>query len=162
MKTILLGLCSIFMMHISNAQNSNFTGNWKINKDKTNFGIAPVFAIPAELNVKQKKDSFYLNVVNINADGQHSTGSTTYIIGTAQERMVSDNVKLVGSFNWSEGGKKLVKQQEYIDLDDPANPFRKIKETWSISKDLKILTVVQNVEVKNFESYTIVAIYENR
>jgi hypothetical protein len=161
MKKIFFGICGILTMQSLIAQNVNFSGKWKINNAKSSFGAAPSFVVPIEINVVQERDSVYLNAVNIDDKNEQSTSSAKYAVnGKPVERMFQQNIKLVGSFNWSEDKTRLLKDQKYINIDQPDQPLRKVKETWSLSGDGKVLTILQNVEGSNYDQYSVTAIYE--
>jgi hypothetical protein len=162
MKKIIFALVSIITMQTVLAQKENFSGNWKINIDKSDFGSAPIFVASAELSVKQTADSIFLDGINVDDNGIRKASSGKYALdGNASEKIIRDTVRLIGFFQFLKDKKTLVKNQNYI-IASQTEPYRKLQEVWTLSSDKTILTVQQTVAVTNGMGYSVKAVYERQ
>ena len=163
MKKVQLILLSQFMLQITFAQKTDFTGNWSIDTSKSDFGSAPLFVVPAEISVQQTADSLFLSVVNIDDKGSKSTASAKYPLnGNAIEKEFQTDVKLIGSLQWTADQNHLAKSQRFINAAQSEDPFRKVKEMWSLSNDGRYLTIEQSVEIADADGYAVKAVYEKK
>jgi hypothetical protein len=162
MKRVIISLCFFLIAQIVIAQIVNFSGTWKINKDKSSFGEVPLFVVPVELSVKQTTDSLFLSVINVDNKGNSSSASAKYSLnGMPAERPYEENTKLVGLFKFSDDKKQLVKDQKVI-ASASKETVRTIKQVWTLSKDGKSLSIEQTVSFPKEEGYTVKAVYDKR
>lgn len=161
MKHFITALSVIAIIQTVTAQSVNFTGKWNIDISVSNFGEAPLFVVPAELSVRQNKDTIYLSAINIDANGNKLYPSAKYPLnGSKVEKEYQAGVKLVGSFQFSEDQKQLLKDQAYTNATNGKVAFRKVKEVWTLSQDGQYLTIKQTVEIVNGDGYKVKAVYK--
>jgi hypothetical protein len=140
-KTIKLFYCSFFALvfsaafsHSAKSQTVNFSGTWKIDSLKSNFGR---FISPVRLKIVQTKDTLSIertlhpvrDVVRSFRDKLPLDGKTmTNTNGT---------MKISLSIKWS--GQALVETSGYVDA--TSNKIYQATETWTLSPDKKTLTI---------------------
>jgi hypothetical protein len=161
MKRLSIMLAFVLFSQILFSQKTNFTGNWNLNPKISDFGSVPLFTMPVQIKVEQKKDSIYLTGLNVDESGQKKEQSARYSLdGKTMEREYSGGM-LAGYFKYSEDQKQLLKHQDYfMAASTDGKPIRIINETWTLSEDGKKLTIAQHVDVANFDPYSIKGVYE--
>jgi hypothetical protein len=113
------------------------------------------------MSVTQNKDSLYLNTTIVNDKNERSNASARYALnGALNERMVNNDLKVTGRFNWSEDKTSLLKVQDYLHPQEHSEPFRRVKEIWTLSSDGRLLTVEQEVQLVDANGYSVKAVYK--
>jgi hypothetical protein len=169
LKNILVALPVILLFIAGNVQaqssKPNFTGSWKINLEKSDFGTVPTFTMHAQMILQQQPDSIAVKASGTGNDGKPYSGNAKYALnGTATVRELPDNKKLIGLMKWSDNGTGIIKDQKYISSDKPEEPYREIKESWALSSDGNTLTIQQHVEIAEHPdfSYSIKAVFDKQ
>jgi hypothetical protein len=115
-------------------QKVNFSGIWRIDSLKSNFGR---FVVPVAIKIVQATDS-----INIERTMHTGRGDTRYVT----DKLPLDGkpmMKTIGTANssvsmkWS--GQALVEMARFHD--DKTNSTYQATETWSLSPDSKTLTI---------------------
>jgi hypothetical protein len=140
------------------AQQANFSGKWAIDSQKGDLGKVPRFVIFDNAAITQTKDEIELTTIFLDKDGNASPPATTKysLNGNPNERLFQDTLKVVGSCKFSDDKKTLVKDLTYTSTNNPGQPLKTVRETWSLSDDGKELSVERNFKSFNQteESYT--------
>lgn len=148
------------------AQQVNFSGKWKLDTTKSDFGKVPHFVIFNQAVIRQTKDSVNLTSVTSDRDGHDRPAETVaYALnGKPNQNTLEDTIKVVGSFGYAADGKTLLKKQTYTLAADPQKVLKVRQDSWSLSVDGQELTVKR--ELKSFNkkevSFTIVAVYDKQ
>jgi hypothetical protein len=139
-KSIKLFYSSFFALVFSAAfclsaksQTTNFSGTWKVDSLKSNFGR---FVSPVRLKIVQTKDT--LSIETTMHTGRGDTRFFTEKVPLDSKTMTSTKgrTKISLSAKWS--GQALVKTSSYHDVATKA--IYQATETWTLSPDRKTLT----------------------
>jgi hypothetical protein len=120
---------------------TNFTGIWKRNNDKTDAGDFSINSVAAKLEINQDKATFTLKGTNINGAGETSTYTDVIKLdGSTAERATSTGQKKTMALQWSADKKELIENATY--KDDQGNVVQALKETYTLSADGKTLRIL--------------------
>ncbi|HWZ15451.1 MAG TPA: hypothetical protein VNW95_09455 [Mucilaginibacter sp.] len=155
--TIILFMTICVTIHAV-AQTTNYTGDWKVNLQLSDFGSQPTSYAPVEIKINQSLTGIRLErtvgiapQVNISVEQLQFGGSPT-------ESTVSGRKK-IGSVKWSEDKKSLIETAQYSWTDPEGNEGNfKSTETYTLSEDNKTLVCIRNV-VSTDVNFSIKAIY---
>lgn len=118
MKTVKNYLCItlLFVMSVSTvtAQKVNFSGYWKLNKEKSDFGKISPNSAPVRATVKQESKQIIVEWSQVYGTGD----STVYteklnLDGTPSEARIIDGKVKTSLVKWSEDGMKLMVTSRY-------------------------------------------------
>ncbi|HLY70448.1 MAG TPA: hypothetical protein VKR53_12020 [Puia sp.] len=142
-KTIKLFYRSFFVLafsaafsHSAKSQTVNFSGTWKVDSLKSNFGG---FVSPVRLKIVQTKDT--LSIESTFHTGPGDTHSLTDKLALDGKTMTNTKgtTKSIRSIKWS--GQALVETASYHDA--ASNSTYQATETWTLSTDRKTLTIAR-------------------
>lgn len=152
MKAILLTV-SLFITFIAGAQ-SNFNGNYTINKGKVNFGAAPEGVLPKGIEVKQTKDSVVVTRTAI------TDAKNTESLGFKGEtfKVTTSNGSSTSLLKWAEDKKTFTLDR--ASFNQAGEVSVKVFETWSLEDGGKLLVLKRDVEQNNGMKYTIIGYYD--
>ena len=168
MKIKLLLTTALIVLTITTtfAQRVNFSGKWKFNVEKSEFGRVPQGVIFDHATIKQTKDSIQMFTAAMDKDGQSSPLSTVgYALDDSPtSRILHDTLNAVGSCKFSVDQKQLLKKLTYSSTKKPEQPLKSIYETWSLSTDgLQLIVERDFVSFNKTEaSYKIKAVYDKQ
>jgi hypothetical protein len=166
LKLKIIAALILFSVVKSYAQQADFSGQWKINVQKSDFGIVPHFMIFDQATIRQTKDSIYLTTVYMDKD-YHDTSpaSAKYALnGSPSQRVFQDTIKTVGSCAFTDDKKSMIKKMDYISNNDAQHLLRTSQDNWSLSSNGTELIVERNFKafLKNEHSYIIKAVYDKQ
>jgi len=152
--------CILFFLlsyHLS-AQNQNFSGNWKLNKEKTNFGDYSENSAPVQLDVRQTKDS--INISRTSVGKENDLSSYTEIM-PFNERLVTNVIRnatrKTASIKWSSDNNSIIETGKYIDYSTKS--IYSVTEKWDLIDDGKTL-VVSRTDISDDGTFSAKFIYE--
>ena len=98
-------LFMVFVLFISyttvQAQQSNFSGNWKLNRERTDFGELSENSTPIQMVVNQQKDTLIIERFSKDGQGEiHSYLEKLPFKGNTTETMIR-TTKKISSIKWS-------------------------------------------------------------
>ena len=136
MKKLLLTLIAIIPF-IAFAQ-TNYTGTWQLNKEKSNFGnIAPETAAASRIAISQTKETFNLE----RTLGIGNIRKETYTLdGKPFQSNVDANTQKTSSIKWDGNTKAFIITSNYK-VTSPNQYEYNRTENWKVSADQKTLTV---------------------
>jgi hypothetical protein len=121
-------------------QITNFAGAWVRNTEKCDVGDHFVInTVPIRVVISQ--DAKQIEIKRVQIHGQSDTAAYTEKIkfdGPAGNSIVRQNLNKSSTGAWSGDHKQFIETANYTD--DQGNPMQKVKETWTLSEDGKILT----------------------
>ena len=127
----------------THAQILNFSGDWKVDTTKTNYGKAGPFSTPIEMKISQTADT--LSIERITRDhlgGIHSYTENLALNGVSADVLIRNSVKKQAAIKWSADKKTLVETAQYEDPNAPEQyQHYRGTETWTLSGDGKILAI---------------------
>ena len=120
--------------------NVDFTGEWTLNEDKSDFGDSPAFAA-IKISVKQEGNSITIERTRMGRDGEERTSSETLTMDGKEnvnegERGTSNSV-----VTWSEDGTTLtIKSAREFNRNGETFEMNST-EVWTLTEDGKILKI---------------------
>jgi hypothetical protein len=141
----------------ANAQTPNFTGDWKIDLNKSNLGGAPASFAGSELIINQDQNTIEIQRESILKD---STIKYTEKLSFDGKPLSSDlNTRLrVSNAKWSNDKQALIETALVWNKSDEEKSKYKSVETFSFSPDKTTLYYIRQVESKEV-NFTIKAVY---
>ena len=127
------------------AQKPDFSGNWKIDKAKCNFGTTfPEYTAPLEMKVVQESDSISIARLSMNGQGNYNEYVEKLPFdGSVVESMIKSTKKRA-SIKWSEREEIFIETAAYKDY--TFKKMYKAEETWRLSDDKNTLTILRDDE----------------
>jgi len=127
------------------AQQTNFTGKYKVNKTKTNFGDAPEFILPRYILVNQDKGNIIISRTQLDQQSKEQVPVVDTLLFDGSEFKGKTN-----SGNISTSKLKWLNDQSFqldISVATTDSTIRlKVIEIWKLEEDGKILFVGRAVE----------------
>lgn len=163
LKTILyricIPICSLGLVNNANAQTTNFTGDWKVNWEKSDFGTLPKSFAATEFKIIQNQSSININRIIVFRDSSSKSEEILYFDGSTTTSDFKIKKK-EASIKWSTQGKSLIETaiQKFINKDGKNDQYQSV-ETFSLSEDKKTLLYVRQVNGDDI-NFTIKAEYD--
>jgi hypothetical protein len=149
MKKLALLVCfSGILVFTTKAQKSDFSGVWKLNKEKSDFGNSSPNSAPVQIIIKQTKEEISIERKQFFANGD----STQYVEklnfkGEPVETKIKDDLTKTVRLKWSEDKTALMEEAKYSNNMDT-------KGKWSLSKDGKELILDRQFAVGEQSDHT--------
>jgi hypothetical protein len=123
---------------------TDFSGTWKLNENKSNFGEGPRFA-SSQLVVTQNGDKLTVERTMKNRNGEEMKRNSNYTLdGKEYEETVRNRPRKVTA-SWADEGKEItITSSSKFERNGEEMEFNS-KETWKLSADGKSLTVDSNI-----------------
>ncbi|MEP7374590.1 MAG: hypothetical protein ABI675_14445 [Chitinophagaceae bacterium] len=152
MKTTIL--FALLIASVTMYGQSDFSGKWKLNLDKTQFNETPGTPAAAKLVVEQKAGT-------ITVQRNDRAKETLKIDSTASIDITDGDNKTTVSMKLAADKKGLVEARVYTYPEgETAVVATKKTRTWTLSEDKKILTITDHIEASNGGNYVMVLVYE--
>lgn len=162
-KAIVKGSCTLiiglFFNIKTNAQIINFTGDWKVNLEKSDFNGMPKNYAATEFKITQNRNVIsFERIIKLRDSTTHSVESLNF-----DGSITTSNLKIKkkeSSIKWSEDKVSLIEtaKQKFTNADGTAAQFQSI-ETFSLSEDRIHLFYVRQV-ISPEVNFTVKAQYE--
>ncbi len=132
-------LCSAVTV---NAQKVNFSGEWKLNEQKSTLGQFGGRMAAKSLKLNGQTDSLSIQRLSTSQDGNEvTTNEKLTFDGKEAESSLSANAKKKSSAKWSDDGKSL-NVNSTINLERNGEKIEiKVAESWKLTDDGKGLTI---------------------
>ena len=141
---------------------ADFSGTWRINIEKSQFGEAPHYTANKEIIVKQFPDH-----IEVQKIGEGHTGGDTIVKekatfeGHLTKITTADNgVKSIRA-EWTQDNQSLNYYTSCTVANSEAEYYHQ-SEKFSLSPDGKTLTEMKQVEVNDGSKYQITAVYDKK
>jgi hypothetical protein len=133
---------------------SDFSGKWKLNLDRSEFNETPGAPAAPKLVVEQKAGMITLQ-------RNDRAKETLKIDSTASIEIKEGENKTKVSMKLSADKKGLVETRVYTypESETAIVATKKIR-TWTLSADKKVLTITDQIEASNGDNYLMVLVYE--
>ena len=117
----------------------NFTGEWKLDKEKTDLSDSPLYL--SKIKISQEKDIMQTTRTYTNQNGeQYPFDEEITVDGEEREIMIYE-MKRRTSAKWSEDGKSLIIKSITKYWGDSGEEEFSIDETWNLDKKGNILSI---------------------
>jgi len=133
----LLAVASLSAVSLMAADKPNFSGSWKLNSDKSDFGPTPA---PTKLERTIKHEDPKMNIASVQTGPQGDVSTDITYTTDGKEcvnKLMGQDVKMTAAWD---GDKLAVKYKiDYQGMDVG------IVEGWALSGDGKVLTISRNL-----------------
>ncbi|MEP7376042.1 MAG: hypothetical protein ABI675_21780 [Chitinophagaceae bacterium] len=152
MKTIIV--FALLIVSVTMYGQADFSGNWKLNPDKSQFNETPGTPAAPKLVVEQKAGTITLQ-------RNDRAKETLKIDSTASIEITDGDNKTEVSMKLAADEKGLVETRLYTYPEsETAVVATKKTRTWTLLDDKKTLTITDHIEASNGGNYVMVLVYE--
>jgi hypothetical protein len=122
------------------AGNTDFTGEWTLNNEKSELGEGRFFS-PLRMTVKQEEVAITIDRTTTGRDGEERTISQTLTMDGKENKMESERRNSITFVTWSEDGSALtIKADSEFSRQGEVMKI-KSEEIWTLEGDGKILKI---------------------
>jgi len=142
----------------SRAQNPDFSGEWNINIQKTDFGGLPHSAVAYKIKIVQADG--VVDLIRFLSDTSASrtpSEEKLNLNGAVTKTLLKDRTK-TASIKLMDGNASLIETADY-ERSDPGKPNYKVTDVFSLSADKSVMTMVRTFLVGD-EQNTVTAYYD--
>ena len=133
----LLALAGLTATLAAAADKPNFTGSWKMNSEKSDFGPVPP-PEKMERTIKHEDPKLNVNSVSVGPQGENKSEANYTTDGKdSVNKMAGADVKSVAAWEGSNLTIKYKREAQGMEIS--------FVENWSLSADGKVLTIVNNL-----------------
>jgi hypothetical protein len=160
-KTLVLSAAFITLCAVTvNAQKANFSGEWKLNEQKSTLGQYGGRMAAKKLKLNGQTDSLSIQRTATSQDGNEVTMNERLTFdGKETESTLFTNSKKKSTAKWSDDGKSL-NVNSTITLDRNGETIEiKVTETWKLADDGKALTI-ESTSNSSFGTNTMKLVYD--
>ncbi|QDW27249.1 hypothetical protein FFJ24_021425 [Pedobacter sp. KBS0701] len=127
------------------AQKSDFSGNYKVNEQKVNWGPAPKFILPRYIKVEQQRNRIIITRVGLNESLvlQAPLSDTISFDGSVSKKTTANGSILSSTLRWLTD-KTFEINKETIDASGRVTG--KVNENWTIEDSGQTLMINRNVD----------------
>ena len=132
------------------SQRVDFSGTWKLNGEKTDFGKLSENSTPIQMTMEQINDSIIIERFSKNRQGEtHSYLEKLPFDGKDVEIMINATKK-ISSAQWSTDGQTFKEVAKYFNSSAPIEfgEYR-ANEIWTLSDEGKTLTIMRVDQMKS-------------
>jgi hypothetical protein len=135
-------ICSFLLTSTSAfaANKTDFTGEWTLNEDKSDFGDGPAFAA-IKIVVKQEGETITIERTRMGRDGEERTSSETLTMDGKENISENERGSSSSVVSWSGDGTNLIITSKREFNRDGQTFEMNSKEVWTLSEDGKILKI---------------------
>jgi hypothetical protein len=153
--------CLVFTIFFCSAigafsQKTDYSGNWMINKSKTDFekSRAAEWVVPSILKIEQASDKLILTRISVNAQSEEQPAivETLSFYGTPFQRKSGDATTVTTSLKWTSDESFTLKSKGVSTA----------SEIWTLENGGKTLVVDRSVEQADEGKYTIRCYYDKQ
>jgi len=156
--TFYITIASLLLAFNAHAQKTDFTGDWKINIDKTNLNGAPASFAGTELMINQGIDTIEIQRTSVLKDSVIRYSEKLNLNGNL---LSSDLItrKRESSVKWSGDKKELIETALVWNKSEEEKTKYTSIETFALSSDKSILYYTRQVISKEV-NFTVKAVYD--
>lgn len=146
-------LCGVYALQ---AQKANFSGNWQLDQQRSEFGNISPSAASVSINVDQKKDSIFIERMgNVHVlESLPVSGRPTVVAFAGGSKFASVEFMRDGT---------IMEENATYTRDSTVNPGWvypvNAKEVWTLLDDNRTLQIVRTVDLGNNDKYSIRTVY---
>jgi hypothetical protein len=148
-KNALTLLIFCFVTIAATAQ-TNFSGTWKIDKQKIDFGGTPGYVLPVSIQVTQKSTQVSIRRESVDAQGNASNYTENFEGTDTMSTTLPSGIFRKAELSWTSIKNSFV-------IHSVSNS--KITETWTLADNGQTLIIDRDVEQENGLKYTIKGYY---
>ncbi len=152
---LLLITVSVFSFRPAQIFQTDFSGTWKLNENKSELGQFGARGVPSKMVIEQKADAISLAKTSMNFQGEevNSTENMTFD-GKESESLVFGTSKKKSTLKWSADGKEMVITSNIaFDMQGQTFDIGSV-ENWTLSADGKTVTISSKINTPQGEIAT--------
>ena len=141
-KKMSIPVISFFLFSImafAYSGNVNFSGEWKLDKEKTELSESPLFL--SKIKITQKEDSVLTTRTYTNQYGEQYPFDEEITVDGEEREIVIYEMKRRTAALWSEDGKGLLISSKTKYYGDSGEEEFSVEETWSLVEKGTILSI---------------------
>jgi len=141
-KIMSIPVISLFLFSVTEfaySSNVNFSGEWILDKEKTELSESPLFL--SKITVTQKEDSVLTTRTYMNEYGEQYPFDEEITINGEEKEIVIYEMKRRTAAHWSEDGKSLLITSKTKYYGDTGEEEFSVEETWSLDEEGMILSI---------------------
>lgn len=156
-KTLLFFLLTSLLAPKTFAQ-SNFNGSYHLDKEKTQFGVAPVWVVPQDYTIRQNAHNLVIEESQLDPQSKpHRDTLNLSANGSVFQNFSYSHKTQKFTLAWDADGKGFTVTRH--SFTDDGQPFLNTSDHWSKTDD-QTLTIETNVEqVSNHYKYKLILYY---
>jgi|DewCreStandDraft_4_1066084.scaffolds.fasta_scaffold45116_4 hypothetical protein len=120
------------------AANPNFSGEWKMNAAKSDWGPMPTAPDKMIRKIEQTEDTISITTTQAGPQGERTT-STTWKTDGSEQTVKMGNAEVKGTAKFENGALVIQSKREVQGMEIGQ------KETWRLSEDGKVTTVTNQL-----------------
>jgi hypothetical protein len=161
-KTVFIGCMLIAGSAFSCfAQQSNYSGHWKINRSKTQFGDSPDYVAAMGFSITQEKNNIVIESILLDEQSkEHLFKQSLTFDGKSYINIDYKNTKKTSAVNWIAGESSFMLSTARVTAD--GRPGDTSKELWSLEDEGKTLIVDRSIKQNDGDEYTIKVYYDKQ
>jgi len=144
------------------AQKQNFSGNWKINIEKSEFNGAPSYTAAKAYKIVQNDKTISIELTNVNQNNEEVLLSNKLTLdGKDNSSVTASKRTKTANVTWSKDAKMMIIKSQFSVTEQPDVLDYTTEQNWNLADDKKQLTVKSTTVTKASE-YTITAVYDKQ
>jgi len=134
---------------------TDFTGTWKLNENKSELGQFGARGVPSKIVIEQKTDAISFAKTATNFQGEESTNTETMTFdGKESESLLFGTSKKKSILKWSADGNEMVISSNIaFEMQGQTFDISSV-ENWGLSADGKTITVSSKINTPQGEIAT--------
>lgn len=157
---LLLGLLLVGNTALIDRENIDFTGNYVINKEKTNLGPAPEWILPRYLKVEQQANRSLITRTTLNKNLEEQMPVTDTLAFDGSIFIRQTNVKKVNSLLIWKNDSIFIIEKKTLTPDGQLEGS--ITEQWQLEEEGKTLVINRSIEQSNGVKYATRAVFDRQ
>jgi hypothetical protein len=159
----LIFILSTFNTTAQIVKRTDFSGNWLINFQKSEFGEIPHYTASKQVKAVQTPGNIVVELLMVSASGADSiVNETLPLNGKALDTLGGDQRKRRVTAHFSEDGRTLTIITSASVPNDQKTEQYKITETWNISTTGESLVLKKTIQSTDGFEYSINAVYDKK
>ncbi len=141
-KKVSIPVISFFLFSITAfaySGNVNFSGEWMLDKEKTELSESPLFL--SKITIIQKEDSLLTTRTYMNEYGEQYPFDEEITLNGEEKEIVIYEMKRRTAARWAEDGKSLLITSKTKYYGDTGEEEFSVEETWSLEEEGTILSI---------------------
>jgi hypothetical protein len=142
-------------------QKTDFSGNWKINKTRMDFGRIPEYIMPTSFVIEQHADRILVEKTSLTHDNEEIKVTENLLFdGSVTKTDLPDGRKKMSNVKWNDNGKIIVWYSENQNADGTS--IGKVTDSCILIDGGKTLIIQKSVKQSDGYSFTIKGFYEKQ
>jgi hypothetical protein len=164
-KTLRIAIAITLLSNVSYGQirPANFTGSWKLNVSKSEFGDIPQYAAVKQYDVRQDADSVFIKRIVVDQNNaEKNVDESISLDGKPTVHELANKKKRISVITWSDDKKTMTTKSSYTVANDPDEIEYSVIQSWIISEDNSLRVTFKGYDLTDKKNFTIKLIYDKQ